>query len=313
MSAATVHIPILVEPIVKALEEGALAYAGHTTEPAWILDATFGGGGHTAAILARLEEHKLSRQIRVHAVDRDGEAIARGRVRFAKEIQEGSLRLEHRRWETLPTALQDERYIGVLADLGFSSDQLDRAERGLSFRVPGPLDMRLDPEQGPTARELLASADKRQIADWIYEFGEERFSRRIAGAIVRARSENRLPTTTTELADLIWKAVPPPARSQRLHPATRTFQALRIAVNGELEELDLLIQRVIPWVLPGGVVAFLSFHSLEDRKVKLAFRDRDGLWVPMTKKPIEPDDSEIHANSRARSAKLRIAVRKGAQ
>jgi 16S rRNA (cytosine1402-N4)-methyltransferase len=311
MADSTVHIPILVEPIVNALYEGARAYAEQSTEPAWILDATFGGGGHTAAILARLAAEKLQPQIRVHAVDRDREAIERGQVRFRDEIQAGMLRLEHRRWETLPNALQDERYIGLLADLGFSSDQLDRADRGLSFRVEGPLDMRLDPESGPTARELLESAEERQIADWIYEYGEERFSRRIASAIVRARSEQRLPKTTTELADLIWKAVPGPARSQRLHPATRTFQALRIAVNGELEELDLLIQRVIPWILPGGVVAVLSFHSLEDRRVKLAFRDRDGIWVPMTKKPLEPSDVEIQSNSRARSAKLRIAVRKG--
>ena len=196
-----------------------------------------------------------------------------------------------------------------MADLGFSSDQLEDAGRGLSFSREGPLDMRLDPARGQSAREYLARAGEKELADAIFELGEERFSRKIAAAIVRARQEARLPSTTTELAELVARAVPPAARHGRIHAATRTFQALRILVNGELEELDCLLNRVILGVRPGGRVAILSFHSLEDRKVKLAFKDREGPFKPLTKKPIEADEAEISRNPRSRSAKLRIAER----
>ena len=170
--------------------------------------------------------------------------------------------------------------------------------------------MRLDPSRGQSAREFLAQAGEKEIADVLFELGEERYSRRIAGAIVESRRRSQLPATTTALAELVMRTVPPPARHGRIHAATRTFQALRILVNQELEELDCLLDRVILGVRPGGRVAILSFHSLEDRKVKLAFKDREGPFLPLTKKPQEADEEELRRNPRSRSAKLRIAERR---
>jgi len=246
----------------------------------------------------------------VVAFDQDEGAIERGHERFKAEIAEGRLELVHSRFAEADGWLKDRQVAGLMADLGFSSDQIEDADRGLSFLREGPLDMRLDPSRGRSAREYLQTVTEKDLADAIFELGEERFSRRIAAAILTARREGQLPKTTTAFAELVTRAVPPPARHGRIHAATRTFQALRILVNEELEELDRLLNHVILCVRPGGRVAILSFHSLEDRKVKLAFRDRDGAFLPLTKKPQEADDEELRRNPRSRSAKLRIAERR---
>jgi 16S rRNA (cytosine1402-N4)-methyltransferase len=305
---ATVHVPILVEPILSALLEPFRELPADA-EPQWMVDCTLGGGGHTNSFLeAFAGESALSRH-RVVAFDQDSAAIDRARVRFNAEISSGRLVLVHARFSEAVEHLADKPVLGLMADLGFSSDQLEDAERGLSFMREGPLDMRLDPSRGQSARGFLTRASEKEIADVLYELGEERYSRRIAGAIIESRRASQLPRTTSELAEMVMRSVPPAARHGRIHAATRTFQALRILVNGELEELDCLLERVILSVKPGGRVAILSFHSLEDRKVKLAFRDKDGPFRPLTKKPQEAAEEEIRRNPRSRSAKLRIAQR----
>jgi 16S rRNA (cytosine1402-N4)-methyltransferase len=306
---STVHVPILVGPIVEALVEPLRALPADA--PAhWLADCTLGGGGHTGALLeALLADPRLARH-RVVSFDQDAAAISRARTRFERELAQGRLEIVHSRFGEAAGYLQGRHVMGLMADLGFSSDQIEDAERGLSFMREGPLDMRLDPSRGVSAREFLQRATEREIADALYELAEERFSRRIAAAIAEARRKGGVPATTTGLAELVVRSVPPPARHGRIHAATRTFQALRILVNEELEELDCLLNRVILEVRPGGRVAILSFHSLEDRKVKLAFKDREGAFAPLTKKPIEADEEEIRRNPRSRSAKLRIAERR---
>jgi 16S rRNA (cytosine1402-N4)-methyltransferase len=194
---------------------------------------------------------------------------------------------------------------GLVADLGVSSPQLDDAERGMSFRREGPIDMRMDPESGETALELIERLDDDELADVIYQYGEERRSRRIARSIKKALSQGEL-RTTLDLRRAVIRAVGP-ARIGGVDPATRTFQALRIAVNRELEELTTLLQVLPSVVAPGGVAAIISFHSLEDRLVKRAFASPE--WEPLTKKPMVASDEECAQNGRARSAKLRAARR----
>ena len=194
---------------------------------------------------------------------------------------------------------------GIIADLGVSSPQLDVAERGFSFRNTAPLDMRMDRSQRTTAAEIVNHWKEVSLADLIYEYGEERFSRRIAKKIVQQRPFQ----TTTELAEAIASTVPGKYRHGRIHPATRTFQALRIEVNQELKSLEKFIAQAPNWLKPGGKIGIISFHSLEDRIVKHCFRGSDLLEV-ITKKPITADRDEQRANPRSRSAKLRFAQRK---
>jgi 16S rRNA (cytosine1402-N4)-methyltransferase len=197
---------------------------------------------------------------------------------------------------------------GVLADLGFCSDQMDDPARGLSFSQPGPLDMRLDPTRGEPAVALLRRLNERDLADLIFEYGEERFSRRIARRVVEARRTGGVETTE-ELAELVRRCVPrPKGKRPAIDPATRTFQALRIAVNDELGALDRLLGQLPGCLKPGGRAVIISFHSLEDRRVKHAFRDRS-VWEALTRKPVQAADEEVQANPRARSAKLRAARR----
>ena len=198
----------------------------------------------------------------------------------------------------------DQGFDGILADLGVSSPQLDRPERGFSFRHQGALDMRMNPTQSLTAADLVNHSSERELADIFYHYGEERLSRRIARRIV----ERRPFQTTTMLADAIASSVPAKYRHGRIHPATRVFQALRIAVNRELEVLEQLVKISPTWLNPGGKLAIISFHSLEDRRVKHGLRDHEQLKV-LTKKPIIAGEEEIRRNPRARSAKLRLAER----
>ena len=195
---------------------------------------------------------------------------------------------------------------GLLADLGFCSDQLEDAGRGLSFQTDGPLDMRMDTSAGESVAEMLARMNEYDLANLIYEYGEERQSRRIARKIVETRKLSPI-RTTAQLADLVRSCVPRDHKS-RIDPATRTFQALRIAVNDELGSLDRLLTQLPRLLKAGGRVGIISFHSLEDRRVKQAFQDRE-IWEAVTKKPVQAGDDETATNPRARSAKLRVARR----
>ncbi|MFG0260983.1 MAG: 16S rRNA (cytosine(1402)-N(4))-methyltransferase RsmH, partial [Novipirellula sp. JB048] len=193
-------------------------------------------------------------------------------------------------------------------DLGLSSDQLADRQRGFSYTVDGPLDLRFDPENGVPASRWLAMHDEKQIADTIYQYGEERFSRRIARAIV-AKQRARQPINTVDQLVEICRRCVPRSRNHDIHPATRTFQALRIAVNDELGILERTLREAPNWIAPGGRMVVISFHSLEDRIVKNAFR-QDDRWEILTKKPLRPTESEVAHNPRSRSAKLRVARRR---
>ena len=299
----TVHVPILLDPIVNALIE-PLRKLPADAPSHWIVDCTLGGGGHTAGFLEALAADPALSRHKVLSLDQDPGAVERGREKFKDEIAQGRLEIVHTRFGDASPILQGREVLGLMADLGFSSDQLEDPSRGLSFQSEGPLDMRLDPTSGTSCRDYLAQVDEKELADVLWELGEERFSRRIASAVVNARREGRLPETTKELTEIVVRALPPHARHGRIHAATRTFQALRIAVNEELNELDCLLERVILNVKPHGRVAILSFHSLEDRKVKQALKGRgeSALFEQLTKKPIEADEDEIRRNTRSRSA-----------
>ena len=259
------------------------------------LDATAGGGGHSELILHQEQDIKLT------AIDRDETAIAAVKIRLADYYPQ---QLEF--WQGNFADYQpDVLFDGIIADLGVSSPQLDVAERGFSFRTTAPLDMRMDRSQGITAAEIVNHWQEVSLADLIYEYGEERFSRRIAKQIVRQRPFQ----TTTDLAAAIASTVPGKYRYGRIHPATRTFQALRIEVNQELKSLEKFIELAPNWLKPRGIIGIVSFHSLEDRIVKHRFRNSELLDV-ITKKPITAQRDEQRENPRSRSAKLRFARRK---
>ncbi|HVA27224.1 MAG TPA: 16S rRNA (cytosine(1402)-N(4))-methyltransferase RsmH [Candidatus Baltobacteraceae bacterium] len=265
------------------------------------VDATFGAGGHTRAILERVSSG------RVIALDADPDAVSRARA-----IVNPSFTFVQANFSDLRRVLDDcgvEYVDGILFDLGVSSMQLDEAQRGFSFREDAPLDMRMDPYAGRSAYDILASASESELADIFFHYGEERAARRIAHAIVVRRASGRLPHTTMEFAAMISGIVHRPGKRERIHPATRVFQALRIAVNDELEVLKTGLGAAIGSLRAAGRVVAISFHSLEDRIVKQTFRGDERLSV-LTKKPIVPSDSEMAENSRARSGKLRAAQRK---
>lgn len=260
------------------------------------LDATAGGGGHSELILSQAEDIKLV------AIDRDQTAIAVVKSRLADYIPQ---QLSFWQGNFADYNPQELSFDGIVADLGVSSPQLDIAERGFSFRNTAPLDMRMDREQRITAAEIVNHWKEVSLANLIYEYGEERFSRRIAKKIVQKRPFK----TTTDLADAIASTVPGKYRHGRIHPATRTFQALRIEVNQELKSLEKFIDLAPNWLKPGGIIGIISFHSLEDRIVKHRFRNNELLEV-ITKKPITAQPDEQRENPRSRSAKLRFAKRK---
>ena len=195
----------------------------------------------------------------------------------------------------------------MVLDLGLSSDQLADRSRGFSFQHDGPLDLRFDPERGVPASQWMARHSEKEIADAIYQFGEERFSRRIAREVIRRAREGKAVKTVAEMVDVCRRCVPR-GKNHDIHPATRTFQALRIAVNDELGILQRTLAHCADWIRPGGVLVVISFHSLEDRLVKHAMRD-DQRWEVVTRKPLRPTDAEIETNPRSRSAKLRVAKR----
>jgi 16S rRNA (cytosine1402-N4)-methyltransferase len=306
MPDATAHIPVLLDEVLDLLDpQPGETYA----------DATAGLGGHASAVAARVGP---SGRVVLNDLDPGNLETATERVRAA--VPGIEVVAVHGSFASLPAELGSRglRADCVLADLGFASNQVDDPERGLSFKAEGPLDMRLDPTRGETAADLVNHLGERELADLIFAFGEERLSRRIAQKLVEARRNGPI-LTTNRLADIVRSAYPAAmARKSRIHPATRTFQALRIAVNGELDHLDRLLAAVghaaesagsggTAWLTCGARVGIIAFHSLEDRPVKQAFNDlasRD-LVDRLTRKPIIAGDAESATNPRARSAKLR--------
>lgn len=312
--AATVHVSVLREAIVGWLRPQA---AGR------YVDATLGGGGHTAAILAASAPSG-----RVLAVDADPAARTRVAQQLASEITTGRLRIVAGNFRALGALVAEHDFApvdGILMDLGLSSDELADRERGFSFSVDAPLDMRFDPTQGETAADLLATRGETELADIIFRYGEERHSRGIARRIVAARVATPI-TRTKQLAALVASVVH--GRPGGIHPATRTFQALRIAVNGELDALEAALPQALDLLATGGRLAVISFHSLEDRIVKQWMRaEAKGCICPpqvpvcvcghaprlriLTPHPQVADAAEIGTNPRASSAKLRVAERIG--
>lgn len=286
------HIPVFYEP--------ALAYLAIRPDGIYV-DATFGAGGHSGGILERLTTGRLV------ALDADPAAAAR-----AAELGDSRLTFVQANFRELSRVLDDlgiEQIDGVLFDLGVSSMHFDEAARGFSFRESAPLDMRMNPHAGRSAYEILMTSSESELADIFFHYGQERAARRIARVIVQRRQAGSMPSTTLEFAQMISGLLHRPGRRERIHPATRVFQALRIAVNDELDALKEGLDAAVGRLRGAGRVVAISFHSLEDRIVKRALREDERLNV-LTRKPLAPDDDEIARNPRARSAKLRAAQRK---
>jgi 16S rRNA (cytosine1402-N4)-methyltransferase len=288
------HVPVL---LAETLELLAVKPGG------FFVDGTVGLGGHAAGVL-----RVSAPDGRLLGLDRDAETLERARARLAEFGDR--VRLEQGDYREIPERLGGERPDAILLDLGVSSVQIDEPERGFSFQAEGPLDMRMDRSGGPTAADIVNHVRERDLADLLHRYGEEPASRRIARAIVFARQRKPI-TTTTELADIVRRAAP--RRPGGLHPATRTFQALRIRVNRELEGLGEAIEGAASCLGPGGALAVIAFHSLEDRAAKEALRSlaTRGFRL-LTKKPVRPGEAEVRANPRARSARLRAVRREEA-
>lgn len=307
--ATTAHTTVLLHEAVDAL----------VIDPdGFYVDGTFGRGGHTAELLS-----KLSVQGSVVAIDKDPQAIAEGQARFSGETR---LKLVHGTFADLSEIVaqmgKTGELSGVLLDLGVSSPQIDQAERGFSFMRDGPLDMRMDTSRGLSAAEWIASAEEQDIARVIKEYGEERFARRMASAVVKEREKTPI-TRTVQLAGIL--AAAHPAWERGRHPATKAFQAIRIFINRELDDLEALLAQIIDTLKVGGRLVVISFHSLEDRRVKRFIRDQEqGIKLPKNLpvrdvdrgvrlikvgKAVKPADSEVDGNVRSRSAVMRTAER----
>jgi 16S rRNA (cytosine1402-N4)-methyltransferase len=289
------HVPVLLEEVLDYL---------NVRPGGVVVDATLGLAGHSSEIAKR-----LGGKGKLIGFDRDPEAMEKAKARLevlraelGDEMPE--LVFEPRAFSEASSLIEPGSLDGLLADFGVSSLQLDEAHRGFSFRTDGPLDMRMDTRSGETAEQVVNQEDENELADLIYEFGEERRSRRIARAIVRARPI----TTTAELARIV-SAEAPPMKGEKIHPATRTFQALRIRVNNELGEIQSLLKSAGSLLKPGGRLVLISFHSLEDRLVKDAFKAAKDAKVfeVLTKKPVVAAEQEQMRNPRSRSAKMRAA------
>ena len=305
------HQPVLLEECIQALSP---------REDGTYLDGTLGGGGHSSAILRCLgpKGHLI-------CFDRDAMAIAEGRKQLDTLKSPAQLDIVQQNFGKLRGALTSlgiDGLDGALLDIGVSSAQLDRAERGFSYMEDGPLDMRMDGSQGPSAQDLLAQASEEEICKILWDYGEERYARRIAAAIVREREHKPL-CRTQELVDLIYRAIPSQARREKQHPAKRSFQAIRIAVNDELGELETFLDQIPYFMRPQGKLLIISFHSLEDRIVKQAMRTwenpcicpptfpvcqcgRQALGQAQPRRGITASEQEIAQNPRARSARLRV-------
>ncbi len=286
------HIPVMLAEVVAWL----------SPKPGMVLvDGTLGGGGHTRALAEGLQDKGF-----VLALDRDPNAIEGAERRLAGL----PVKLAQANFCDVSDVLSEigvREVDGIVLDLGLSSEQLSDTCRGFSFDAEGPLDLRFDPTSGEPASRLVNRLNEHKLADLIFEYGEERYNRRIARAIVARRGERTIETAR-ELAGIVRSAIPRSKHDQRIDPATRTFQALRIAVNEELKSLELALVRLPELLRQGGRLVIISFHSLEDRMVKEAFRD-DPRLEPLVKKPVRPSEEEVRKNPRSRSAKLRVAQR----
>lgn len=307
MSEYLSHYSVMLNECLDALELGS-----KTSGSLLFADLTFGAGGHTFALSDRVAGST------VYATDQDPEALANGEANIKARGKDGKIKLLPMNFEAFPDWCAENsmegKLAGILMDLGVSSHQFDKMERGFSFRADAPLDMRMNhgDSDAPTAADLLNTLPEKEIADLIFNYGEERLSRKIAARICERRKEKKLETTG-ELEDICFHAYPPKDRHGRIHPATRTFQALRIAVNRELTVLENTLPKLLPYLANGGVLAVISFHSLEDRIVKHTFKEllenqQFGVTI-LTKKPMTATEEELTQNSRSRSAKLRLLQR----
>ena len=288
----SVHVPVLLNEVIQWLDPQSGGV---------FVDGTLGGGGHTRALAER-----VGTTGRVISLDRDALPIERAR----RELADLPVVVIQANFSNLPEVLEELNVAevdGVLLDLGLSSDQLADTSRGFSFAADGPLDLRFDIERGEPASRLVNRLKADHLADLIYAYGEERHSRRIARAIVDRRRKGPIETAG-ELAEIVRRAIPGPRKKGQIDPATRTFQALRIAVNEELKSLEIALRRIPDCLANGGKLGIISFHSLEDRRVKEAFRDDSRLEV-LTKKPVRPGEEENCDNPRSRSSKFRVARR----
>tara|TARA_Y100001978_G_scaffold203511_1_gene230294 strand:- start:4201 stop:5103 length:903 start_codon:yes stop_codon:yes gene_type:complete len=285
------HQPVMINEIVNSIEncsqKDLKSFKG--------IDATMGGGGHSHRLLERFPN------LEIIGIDQDP---------FANSFAKNHLKKFEKRIQIVNSNFADfkpkEKVSFVIADLGFNSNQVDNPERGFSFKNDGPLDMRMNPHQAINANSIIKETSEKDLADLIYKYGEEKFSRKIARKIKFDLKSKGDYSGTRELAYAISGCFPPNQRYKRIHPATRTFQALRIAVNQEIESLEKLLNISPDWLVSGGILSIISFHSIEDRLVKNYFKN-DKRFLNLTKKPITPNEIEIQENKRSRSAKLRIA------
>jgi len=298
LSTAFDHVPVLAEQVLGSFAELSALLAQQPGGEGVLVDCTLGGGGHSALLLA------AHPGLRLIGLDQDPTARSAAAERLAPFGDRVRIVATN-----FANYIPAEPVVAVLADLGVSSPQLDVAGRGFSFRADGPLDMRMNTETGETAAELIERLDETALADLIYAYGEERLSRRIARRIKEQGPWGGAEKGTAALAYLVAGCYPPKARRGRIHPATRTFQALRIAVNDELGVLDQLLEQAPDWLVGGGLFGVISFHSLEDRRVKTAF-STDGRLQRVTRKPLVADGAEEADNPRSRSAKWRVARRR---
>ncbi len=311
MSEYLAHYSVMLKECLEALETGTKASGS-----LMFADLTFGAGGHTFAL-----SDQISGSI-VYSTDQDPDALKNGNEEILRRGKSGSIHLLPMNFEGFPdwcaNNQMEGKFAGILMDLGVSSHQFDKMERGFSFRADAPLDMRMNYQDSsiPTAADLLNTLREEEIADIIFKYGEERLSRRIASKIVELRQKEKI-ATTGQIEDICFHAYPVKDRHRGIHPATRTFQALRIAVNAELTVLENTLPKLLPYLAEGGVLAVISFHSLEDRIVKHTFKEiveeKNFPATILTKKPLTATDEELSQNSRSRSAKLRLLQRESTQ
>jgi len=305
------HYSVMLKECLEAMDLGS-----RTSDSKIFADLTFGAGGHTFAISDHIPGST------VYSTDQDPDALKNGNANIEARSKQGQVVLLPMNFEQFPKWCEDNqmqgKLAGVLMDLGVSSHQFDKMERGFSFRADAPLDMRMNYGDSsiPTAADLLNTLDEKEIADILFNYGEERLSRKIAARVIEFRKQQPF-TTTGQLEDIIFHCYPAKDRHGRIHPATRSFQALRIAVNKELTVLEDTLPKLLPYLAEGGVLAVISFHSLEDRIVKHTFKEivekQDFPAIILTKKPLTATDEELSENSRSRSAKLRLLQRDSQQ
>ena len=301
------HYSVMLKECLEALELGS-----KSSGSLLFADLTFGAGGHTFAV----SDHFSGST--VYSTDQDPDALKNGAENIIRRGKDGMVHLLPMNFVEFPAWCEknqmQQKFAGILMDLGVSSHQFDKTERGFSFRGDAPLDMRMNygDSNTPTAADLLNTLPEKEIADLLFAYGDERLSRRIAARICELRQTKKIETTG-ELEDICFHAYPAKDRHQPTHPATRSFQALRIAVNDELRVLEDTIPKLLPYLSEGGVLAIISFHSLEDRIVKHTFKEllekQDFPVTILTKKPLTATDEELSENSRSRSAKLRLLQR----